>query len=222
MFDPTPADAPSFIRRSRHRNAMSTAASEKLGTTICWTTRSQGELAALFEVTYGVVEYKPWPGPVAVRLGWDQPQEYWPAMSFLTDRGARSFVDVVHPQDEAERAETGFQRILANRLLDEGIGLLTVRRDEVSRDVKVRVGQAVRSFTGWPLHADEARTDLLRIIATCGGSVSFDVLWAEGVRGQTLVATACVLVMRRRLRLSIHRDGFRASSVSLSVAQVAK
>ncbi len=209
------AEVPSFVRRCRHRNAMSTAASEKLRTDVRWTTAAQGELAALFEITHGVVSYNPWPGPVVVRAGWRSVWEYWPAMSVASDTGLVTFVDVVHPQDEAERSVMEFDSLLREALRVRGIALLTVRRGNLNADHKVRVGKQVRSYTGWPMPDRGCVANLMQLVGLDGRGSSFGQLASTDGSGQSLVAAACLLVMRRALQLTVHRDGFAASILTV-------
>lgn len=210
------AEVPLFVRRCRHRNAMSTVASEKLHTGVRWTTAVQGDLAALFEITHRVVSYNPWPGPVVVRAGWHPAWEYWPAMGIVSDTGAVTFIDVVHPQDEAERSLLGFESALREALHVRGIALLTVRHENVTADPKVRVAKQVRSYTGWPMPDRGCAANLMQLVDLDGRGSSFGRLASTDGSGQSLVATACLLVMRRALRLAVHPDGFAASILTIA------
>ena len=219
MFDiqtappPTCPEAPAFIRRSRHRNSRSRGTSEKLGRVLEWTTGDQGSIGTLLEVTHGVVSYNFWPRPVTVRSGWEEPQEYWPAVGLRSESGQTTFVDVIHPQDEADRRRMDFDRLLADALGKEGIRVLTITAVEVAADPKLLIAKAVRRYTCSPLSDDNLGSELSDLMDAGGGTVPLGTLQAAGPRGEHLLARACVLVMRRALRLSIHPNGLMASTV---------
>ena len=219
MFDlqtaspPACPEAPAFIRRSKHRNSRSRATSEKLGRVLEWTTGDQGSIGTLLEVTHGVVSYGFWPRPVTVRSGWESPHKYWPAMELRTESGQTTFVDVVQPQDEAERARLDFEHVLGDALGKEGIGLLTISSIQVMADPKLRIAKEVRRYTCSPLSDDNLGSELSDLMDAGGGTVPLGTLQTAGPRGGLLVARACVLIMRRALRLSIHPEGLMTSTV---------
>ena len=219
MFDlktaspPACPEAPAFIRRSRHRSSRSRATSEKLGRVLEWTTGDQGDLGSLLEVTHGVVSYGFWPRPVTVRSGWESPYEYWPVMELRSETGRTTFVDVVHPQDEPERHRMDFERVLADTLGKEGIRLLTVSTVEVAADPNLRIAKEVRRYTGSLSSDSDLETELSDLLEARREGVTLGALQTAGQRGDRLVAGACVLVMRRALRLSIHPAGLMASTV---------
>ena len=209
---PACPEVPAFIRRSRYRSSRARATSEKLGRVLEWTTGSQGDLGNLLEVTHGVVSYGFWPRPVTVRSGWEEPQEYWPAVGLRSESGQTTFVDVVQPQDEADRARLDFKHVLADALDREGIRLLTITAVQVETDPKLRIAKEVRRYTCFPLSDDNLGSELSDLMDAGGGTVPLGALQATGPQGEHLLARACVLVMRRALRLSIHPDGLMAST----------
>ena len=219
MFDletaspPACPEAPTFIRRSRHRNSRARATSEKLGRVLEWTTGDQGSIGTLLEVTHGVVSYGFWPRAVTVRSGWESPHEYWPAVELRTESGQTTVVDVVQPEDEADRRSMGFEGLLADALGKEGIGLLTISSIQVMADPKLPIAKEVRRYTCSPLSNDSLGSELSDLMDAAGGTVTLGALQGTGLRGERLVARACVLVMRRALRLSIHPSGLMASTV---------
>ena len=219
MFDlktaPPPAcpEAPAFIRRSRHRSSRSRGTSEKLGHVLEWTTGSQGDLSTLLEVTHGAASYGFWPRPVMVRSGWESPYEYWPAMELRSETGQTRLMDLVHAQFEVDWCGLDFEHVLADALGKEGIRLLTITAAQVAADLKLRIAKEVRRYTGSLLSDGSLEAELADLLDAGQGSVTLGALQAAGARGHRLMARACVLVMRRALRLSIHPSGFMASTV---------
>ena len=209
-----PDELPKFVRRCRHRASKITAFSEKMGMTVGYTTAVQDELSSLFEITHPVVSYEPWPGSVTVRAGWERWFEYWPTMATRSASGRRKLIDVVHPEDEVDRERMGFEAALHDALRDLDVELVTVERNRIAKGRTMRVAKEVRAHTA--LSDADLEEDLPQRLRAKGGRVSLGSLAGAEGTGRSLVATACVLVMRRELRLFINRDGFAASEVGLA------
>ncbi len=205
---------PAFIRRCAHRSSAARAPSEKLGRIVAWTTRAQGFLVNLMEVTHSVVDFQPWAFPVTLRVGWGEPFEYWPALGFTGESGRRVAVDVFYEKDRDDRESVRFERLLDEALTAQGFYLTAMSEEALASAPKTAVARMMVRFAG--VATTSACVARLReVLATHGGSTTLGQLRRSAADGGELVAAACVLGMRRRLRLDVSKDGLDASSVSL-------
>lgn len=205
---------PDFIRRCGRRNLMGRAPSEKLGRAVSWSTASQGRIVNLLEVTHSIVAYEPWPFKVTLRAGWNEAFEYWPAMGFTCADGSRGAIDVVHDRDLSNRVGMNFDQLLKDALTVRGVRLVLYPEISLATDRKVMVARQMSRYVGTSVPDMDA--DLLRqMIGGHGGRMTLGQIKVFSADGAHRMAQACVLGMRRRLRLDLDSAGLEQSTVSL-------
>jgi hypothetical protein len=205
---------PAFVRRCAHRGLNARAPSEKLGRTVSWTTKAQGLLVNLMEVTHSVVHFQPWAHPVTIRAGWGEPFEYWPALGLTGATGRRVAIDIAYERDREDRESLGFERLLETALAAQGVQLDTMSEEALVTAPRAAVARSMARYVGVPVTGTSVAR-LRGVLAANGGSATLAQLRASGPNGNEIVAVACVLGMRRRLRLDVSKEGLDLSSVSL-------
>ncbi len=184
--------------------------SEKMQAPALWTTGAQRDAMTLFEVHHAVRSYRAWPPDAVVQLSNDRAY-HLPLGITLVD-GRQAAVDIVRQGEERTAARRALDRLLPEVLKERGIGFVLLTEGQLFGDRRLPHAREVLRAAGWPV-ASEQEFTCVGLLRELGGAATLSTLRETGPSGAALVGTACVLAMRRKLRIDLTATSFDLCTV---------
>lgn len=205
---------PTFVRRCQHRALRGMLPSEKLRGAAAWTVNAQRNAMLLLEIAHDVVAYRAWPLEVEVRVGRNTSLTYFPSMGLTFADGRRAVLDFIYSDDLPHRESLGFDSALGAALARLGWGLVLMRESSLRADPRLALAREIRRASGRSVN-EAASFALCKHVSEKGGSTTLGNLRSEANDGDAAVTSACVLIMRRALTISIDQPSLDNCRISL-------
>ena len=205
------------VEARRYRQSRGKLCSAKMGRHMDWTSFPQRDALILLELRHSVRAYTAWPGPVPVP-SCDGVAEYHPSIGATLADGNGVLIDLVRPSEAGTPERKAFDALLASAAAGLGLKLVVMREDAVSNDRLLPNAREVMRAVGRAVDPG-AEGSCRRMLS--GGAATLGALRRNGPDGQRQRDAACILAMRRLLRIDLDAPDADGCTVSLPAQEAA-